>query len=199
MLWSTRLKKPTTNFGKSKVTRAARTADDAAAFEDTGHLAILVDDYQVGEVPRYTLWDDPLQSQTSSVVHMSIWDDGGQLVTKLHGSLQDKWKRTINQVENIFVASTCNAPLSINIFFFMLLFSGQVTKCISDIYGAHALMTSSYFLLAATDAGSCWRRRHTEVDGRRNRTEQQSRQPRRLLDQQRRKRKVCLRVSNSEK
>lgn len=68
-------------------------------WEDTGHLAILVDDNQVGEVPGYTLWDDPLQSQTSSVVHVSIRDDGGQLVTKLQCSLQDKWKWSINMMD----------------------------------------------------------------------------------------------------
>lgn len=73
--------------------------EEAAAFEDTGHLAILIDDQQVSEVPSYTLWDDSLQSQTSSVIHMSIWDDGGQLVTKLHRSLQDKCKRTDNLMD----------------------------------------------------------------------------------------------------
>lgn len=62
-------------------------------------MAILIDDYEVGEVPGDTLRDDPLQGQTSSVIHMSIWDDGGQLVTELHCPLQEthqRHQRTIN-------------------------------------------------------------------------------------------------------
>lgn len=69
--------------------------DGAAAVEDTGQLTILIDDNQVSEVSSYTLRDDPLESQTSSVIHMSIWDDGGQLVTKLHRSLKDTHKRNM--------------------------------------------------------------------------------------------------------
>ncbi len=61
-----------------------------AAFEDTGHFAIFVDDHEVGEVPGDALGNDPLQGQTSSVVHVGVWDYRGQLLTKPHRPLQDR-------------------------------------------------------------------------------------------------------------
>jgi len=66
-----------------------------AACEDTGRLAILVDDHEVGEVPGNTLRNDPLQSQTSSVVHVGIWDHRCQLLTKPRGPLRDTNHKTI--------------------------------------------------------------------------------------------------------
>lgn len=67
--------------------------------EDTRRLAILVDDHQVGEVPGDALGNDPLQGQTFSVVHVGIWDYGGQLLTKLHRPLQAHAKKTVQRVE----------------------------------------------------------------------------------------------------
>lgn len=63
------------------------------AVEDTGHFAVLVDDHEVCEVPGDALRNDFLQGQTSSVVHMSIWDHRGQLLTKLYRPLQDTFIR----------------------------------------------------------------------------------------------------------
>lgn len=64
-------------------------------------MAILIEDHQVSEVPGDTLRDDPLQGQASSVIHMGIWDDGGQLFTKLHHSLQDvEEKDSFDEEEN---------------------------------------------------------------------------------------------------
>lgn len=84
----------------------------AAAFEDTGHLAILIDDQQVSEVSSYALWDDPLQSQTSSVIHMSVWDDGGQLITELHRPLQDKCRRTVNLMDKKTLVADTHTTLN---------------------------------------------------------------------------------------
>lgn len=66
-----------------------RTRACTAAFKDTGHLSILIDDHEIGEVPGDALRYDPLQGQTSSVVHVGIWDDCGQLLAKPHRPLQD--------------------------------------------------------------------------------------------------------------
>lgn len=57
--------------------------------KDTGHFTILVDDDQVGEIPGDALRNYPLQGQTSSVVHVGVWNHGGQLITKLHRPLQN--------------------------------------------------------------------------------------------------------------
>lgn len=69
---------------------------DTAVFKDTGHFAIFIDDHEVGEVPGDALRNDLLQGQTSSVVHMSIWDYCGQLLTKLHRPLQDTYHKVSN-------------------------------------------------------------------------------------------------------
>lgn len=70
-------------------TRTMALNSDTAVFKDTGHFAIFIDDHEVGEVPGDALRNDLLQRQTSSVVHVSIWDYCGQLLTKLHRPLQD--------------------------------------------------------------------------------------------------------------
>lgn len=67
--------------------------------EDTGNFAILIDDHQVGEVSGDALRNDLLQGQTSSVVHMGVWDHCGQLLTKPHGPLQDIHHRAIKLSE----------------------------------------------------------------------------------------------------
>lgn len=59
-------------------------------FEDTWHFAVLVDDHEVREVPGDALGNDPLQGQTSSVVHMGVWDYCGQLLAKPHRPLQGR-------------------------------------------------------------------------------------------------------------
>lgn len=60
--------------------------------EDTGHFAVFVDHHEVGEVPGYTLGDDPLQSQASPVVHVGIGDHGSQLFAEPNRSLKDEPK-----------------------------------------------------------------------------------------------------------
>lgn len=74
---------------KMRLLTKERTRACTAAFKDTGHLSILIDDHEIGEVPGDALRYDPLQGQTSSVVHVGIWDDCGQLLAKPHRPLQD--------------------------------------------------------------------------------------------------------------
>lgn len=81
-------------------TRKLVLNSDTAVFKDTGHFAILIDDHEVGEVPGDALRYDLLQGQTSSVVHVSIWDYCGQLLTKPHRPLQDIYHRVSNVSEN---------------------------------------------------------------------------------------------------
>lgn len=75
---------------------------DTAAFEDTGHFAILVDDNEVCEVPGDALRNDSLQGQTSSVVDVGVWDYCGQLLTKPHRPLQDTHQRMISVLDRQF-------------------------------------------------------------------------------------------------
>lgn len=67
--------------------------------KDTGHFSVLVDDDQVGEIPGDALRNDPLQGQTSSVVHMGVWNNSGQLITKLHRPLQNTHQGASNSSE----------------------------------------------------------------------------------------------------
>lgn len=67
-----------------------------AVLKDTGQFAILIDDNDVGEVPGDTLRNDPLQGQTSSVVHVSIRYDCGELLAEPHRPLQDIQETTVN-------------------------------------------------------------------------------------------------------
>lgn len=61
---------------------------NAPQIKDTWHFSVLIDDHEVGEITGYTLRNDPLQSKTSSVVHMCIRYDCCQLLTKPYSSLK---------------------------------------------------------------------------------------------------------------
>lgn len=92
---------------------------DAAVFEDTGHFAILVDDHEVGEVPGDALRNDPLQGQTSSVVHVGVWDYCGQLLAKPHRSLQDMDQKTISVLNGQCLTGIHTVPKPASFYYLM--------------------------------------------------------------------------------